>query len=236
MRSVLLSSVICAALILPAAASAQNGTADFDPDINWEHSPPLYFTVTGGPPNTCGALWTKRNGNPYTGTGIGWLCTDANGYALKGPWYYSSQQGSEIAYAYIKWPDNTVTTTAKHVWDKNAPVVSVSTSGPPPYYSFMGTASDAWGAGFSSSWSLCRMTFLDVDTGKYWKPGRSAYDQTYAEVPCTLTGMPSASVIWSAGSSVPPPSAHAAPHCYIWETGVYDGGKWGYGDKLFCLF
>ncbi len=99
MRSILLALVFCAALMQPMSASAISGTADFDPDINWQHSPPLYFTITGGPPNTCGALWVKRNAGTFTSSGFGsngtgWLCTDGSGNATKGPWYYNNQQGS----------------------------------------------------------------------------------------------------------------------------------------------
>lgn len=240
MRSVLLSFAVCAALILPTAASAANGTAAFNPEINWQQSPPLYFTVTGGPPNTCGALWVKRNAGSFTSSGFGasgtgWLCTNGSGYAIKGPWFYNNQQGSEIAYSYIEWPDGSTTTTAKHVWDKDAPAVSIGYLGSLPFQSFHGTATDSWGAGFSSSWSGCTMYFQDIDTGLHWTPGRSAYDQPFTKVNCTISGMPSLSVTWSAGTQFPPAGTHEPYHCYVWGVSLFDGGKWGTKEKFFCM-
>src|SRR5215210_2398665 len=58
-------AALCALLsLVPAVAGAAGGIAYVSDTINWSQTPPLYFSVAGAPPNTCGALVTVRN-NQY---------------------------------------------------------------------------------------------------------------------------------------------------------------------------
>ena len=57
--------------------------------------------MAGAPANTCGDLWTNRNGAGFSNESSGWICTDGAGTATKGPWY--SNSSDETAYVYINW-------------------------------------------------------------------------------------------------------------------------------------
>ncbi len=230
------------ALFPSARVHAAVGTGSFSPVINWQYSPNLYYNVNGGPPNTCGDLYVSRNGAAYTVT-YGWLCTDGSGNASKGPWTWANQNGDEDAYAFIGWPGAiyTYTNTAHHIWDKTAPSITINSFGSTPPASFTGSANDgSYGSGFSASFSpsetgvsfytssLCRVRFQDVSTGLYWCPGYSSYSSTVACVTtCTISGMPSRSVTWSA-DQVPPGSAHASGHTYQWTAVLYDNQNLGH--------
>jgi hypothetical protein len=213
-------------------------SAYFNHDINWWFTSDLYFSVAGCPANSCGDLWTYRNGGGWQQTG-GWICTDGSGNATKGPWTYAGQSGDETAYAYIDF-SGTTTNVVSHIWDKSAPSVNITSAGGAPPSSFYGSANDvAWGAGFDSSWSDCIMAFEHYDSGtgtyNYWTPtsGGTYSTTTNIYVPCTISGQPSLNVTWSA-SSIPPTSAHVSGECYWWYVWLYDGGQWGSDVYGFC--
>jgi hypothetical protein len=224
------------------------GNAKFSPTINWQGSPDLYFNVTSGPVSLCGDLHVSRNFAAYTVT-TGWICTDASGNATKGPWTYAGQSGDEDAFAYIVWSDGTSTNTTEHIWDKTAPTVTISGNGASPAPTALsGTANDgSYGSGFSAAWpadaggysSSCFLYFYDSTAGWYWCSGGSYGSQFPCNPSCTISGMPSRSVTWSAGSSVLPPGyAHVSGHCYQWGVYVYDNsilGKGGTASLSFCV-
>jgi hypothetical protein len=112
-----------------------------------------------------------------------------------------------------------------------------------------GTANDGlYGSGFSAAFpaaaggynSTCVLYFYDKTAGWYWCSGSSTYGAQFPCNPsCTLSGMPSRSVTWSAGSSVlPPGSAHISGHCYEWGVIITDNwrlGKEGRATLTFCV-
>jgi hypothetical protein len=53
------------------------GTAYLSSQINWSQTSGLYFSVVGGPPNTCGDFLSTRNG--FSGYNSGSVCTDGSG-------------------------------------------------------------------------------------------------------------------------------------------------------------
>lgn len=204
MKSVL-SILAPAALLLQAgpAAAAVCGDAYYNHSIDWPATPALYYSVAGAPPNTCGDLMASRNGGGYV-RGTGWICTDSNGNATKGPW--SSNPSDETASVYIDW--GTCTSPVRsHIWDVSAPTINITSSVPA---SFSGTATDpAWGAGFGPSWTTCTANYRDDLTGKYWSSG-SGYSSTLPVWHfCQVLGMPSSNVTWSIASiSRPASSVH----------------------------
>lgn len=235
------------ALIPSTRVQAAVGTGSFSPVINWQYSPNLYYNVNGGPPNTCGDLYVSRNGAAYTVT-PGWLCTDGSGNASKGPWTWANQNGDEDAYGFIGWPGGTYTNVAHHIWDKTAPSITINSFGSNPPTAFNGSANDgSYGSGFSANFgseagvgyptsSLCRVRFQDVTTGLYWCSGSSTYSSTVAcVVTCTISGMPSRSVTWSA-DQVPPGSAHASGHTYQWTAVLYDNYNLGHRAERSSAF
>ncbi len=213
-----------AALLLQvnAVSAAVCGDAYYNHDIDWPNTPALYYSVAGAPPNTCGDLMASRNGNPYTRR-VGWICTDSNGNATKGPW--SSNPTDETADVYIDWGTCT-SPVRRHIWDVTAPTVNITSPVPGNFY---GTATDgAWGAGFQVSWTTCNVTYRDDLTGKYWNSS-SGYTSTLPVwVSCSFGGPP-LSVTWStsAAGSRPPLSIHVSGRSYTWSAWLYDGGQWG---------
>jgi hypothetical protein len=175
--------------LLPCLAFAQGacspgtavGSGSFNHTINWELTGDLYFNINNGPHNACGALVVTRNGNPEECT-PGWVCTDANGNASKGPWTWAGQNGDETGTAHINWPDGTTTyATTNHYWDKTCPTPTITSPNGRPPTSFSGTGDDGnstigfWGAGFGS-WSLVKLQFKNDTTGLYWNPNTGDYD------------------------------------------------------------
>ena len=222
---------------------AGGGIGKFEPAINWQNSPDLYYRVTGGPPNVCGDSYVSRNGGPYVVTG-GWMCLDANGNGVKGPWTWSNQNGTEIAYAYMVWSNGLSTNTDKHIWDKTGPWARItSPSASPAPISFYGTGNDE-GAGYSSSWgSSCHTTFFEHPTpstpnGRYWDPYTNQYINTSRyEVPCTISGMPSLSVTWNQ-STIPPGYTHFSGRCYTWAVVLRESTQSnyeGWDNRYFCV-
>lgn len=234
--------------IAPMVESVGGGLAKFEPTINWQGSGDLYYKVTGGPPNLCGTLYSSRNYGPYVAT-ANWMCLDSSGNGTKGPWTYASQSGDEDASAYMVWSDGSSTNTANHIWDKTAPTVTmVSNGGVPAPTAVSGTANDgSYGSGFSAAFpadagggnSTCVLYFYDKTAGWYWCSGGSYSTQFPCNPSCTLSGMPSRSVSWSAGSSVLPPGyAHVTGHCYEWGVVIMDNwkyGKEGRATYTFCV-
>ncbi|HEY9420262.1 MAG TPA: hypothetical protein VIW92_02520 [Thermoanaerobaculia bacterium] len=221
---------------------AGGGILDFDPEINWQFSPNLYARITGAPPSMCGDLYISRNNSPYS-VSPGYFCTDASGNATRGPWSWGNQAGDETAYAYVIWANGLSTNTARHVWDKTGPTVSItSPMASPAPISFSGTGSDGvFGAGFSPNWgSYCVTYFYNTTTSSYWWPN-SGYINTfpYNGPNCTISGMPSHSITWSEGQ-IPPGFAHVRGHCYEWGVYLHDanGGytnQFGWTKINFCV-
>lgn len=221
--------------LLPALATAQTaGNAYFSSPINWSQTPALYYSVAGGPPNTCGALVSTRNGVPLRANN--WLCTDANGNATKGPWTWANTPGNQTDVDLrIEWPNGTSTVWRDHVWDKTCPTYRRTSPGGSPPTSWYGDAQDnQWGAGFNRDWTFVITVFEDTtlsswpSTQTVWKPGQSGYtlqDQYFWPdlwVTPTVTGIPGHSLTWS-NPQVPPASAHISGHKYRWYICVTDG-------------
>jgi hypothetical protein len=231
-QSILISAVL---VMLPAAAAAQTaGNAFFSNTVNWSQTPALYYSVAGGPPNTCGALASTRNGVPLRANG--WLCTDANGNAIKGPWTWANTPGDQTDVDLrIEWPNGTSTVWRDHVWDKTCPTYRFTSPGGSPPAAWYGDASDSkWGAGFNSDWTFVFAIFEDTTLStpfgnrKVWKPGLSGYTLSgdyflpKLFVFSSLTGIPGHHLTWS-NPQVPPPSAHVPGHTYRWYICVTDG-------------
>ncbi|HYO16461.1 MAG TPA: hypothetical protein VE685_24965 [Thermoanaerobaculia bacterium] len=210
-------------------AAVTRGDGHFNYNINWRRTPPLYYYVEGGPPNTCGEANVKRNGEWHFTPN--WLCTDGNGNATKGPWYWENQPDDENAEAFIRWPDFSATTTDWHIWDKRCPSISIDCAGSPPTC-WQGFASDPpFGACFNPAWSKISSSFARVDptTGApldFWSPSTRTYGHPPNPVGGTLFGIPSCSANWA--SDFPDRSAHTAGQAYRWsvcvEEKVDEGG------------
>jgi hypothetical protein len=213
------------------AAGATVGVGYYSGHIACGGSTALYYSVAGGPANTCGDLYTLRNGTWVVA--YGWLCTDSNGNATKGPWYWANVSADQTDNpSYIAWPGGTQTTTDWHIWDKTCPTVTRTSAGGSPPTSFFGTAADTtWGAGFRSNcadsiWtssSYGYASFRDTTPGfnLYWTPTSGAYSSTsYAYVWENLSGVPGQSISWAA--SVPSYLAHQSGHSYQWQSCVSD--------------
>jgi len=207
---------------LGTASASHCGDAYFNNDVTWWHNSPLYYSVAGAPASTCGDVWVSRNGNPYVKT-AGWICTDSNGNATKGPWHWSNQADDETAEAYVDWGSCT-SPLRKHIWDIDPPTATVTSSCPS---SFSGTAADDdWGAGFDSDWAACEGEFYNSSTGRWWHPSTGTYSATSAiYVTCACSGMPSLNISWSC-SSKPDLGDHISGQSYVWRAWVWDGGQW----------
>lgn len=207
----------------PSSLSGSNGSTAFTPPINWCQSFPstsLTFTVDGGPANTCGELNVERNGTwEFTGN---WLCTDGNGDATKGPWYCSGQSGDETAEAFIRWPDDTATSSDWHIWDLTCSTVKIDSGclGSSPAC-WSGDASDpSNGACYDSSWALVYSRFYDATAGRYYLSG--SYGSTSeAWLYGSFSGLPSCAPSWS--TPYPPAGAHTSGHLYVWTVCAWDG-------------
>jgi hypothetical protein len=220
--------IIASSLLLVALPGfAVTGTAYFSAPINWSTTGDLYYTVFGGPPNTCGDLYTLRNGEVLNSPG--WLCTDANGNAVKGPWTWANTPGTQRDLgAKIKWPNGDSTNSLDHIWDKNCPTLTPTSPVGTPPSSFAGRADDI-GAGFKQTWTEVTGTFRQVETDTFWKPGDTTYSRSpgSADVSPNVTGWPTGSfsqftINWSF-PQVPPASAHVPGYHYEWTVNMTDG-------------
>jgi hypothetical protein len=207
----------------PITAAAIVGSAQFNRTVNFQYSSPsnLYYTVTGGPPNTCGELNSYRNGSWIYGAN--WLCTDASGNATKGPWTWAGTPSDQTDDpAYIRWPNGDTTNNALHIWDKTCAQTYRTTPNGTPPTSWAGHATDTqWGAGFDFGASGAS-NFQNLTTGLYWHPSTGAYTSPYRPIPTTLTRVNRYYATWT--TSFPPPGAHVSGHQYVWATCVSDGG------------
>ena len=204
------------------------GMAHFNYAVNWQSTPPLGYSVTGGPANTCGDLYTFRNGSWLVGGG--WLCTDVGGNAYKGPWTWAGTPSDQKDHpAYIRWPDGTQTTPDDHIWDKTC-AVTVTTS---PNYpnsvptSYYGSATDTmWGAGFDANWTSAVSYFEDRTNPtsiRYWTPTSGSYSTaTRTGFAPSYLGMNGYVGYWT-HSSFPSLGAHVSGHIYRWQTCMNDG-------------
>lgn len=217
---------------LPAAAMAAGGFAFLSDTINWSQTPPLNYTVVGGPPNMCGSLVTYRNGSWLVSPN--WICTDGNGSVTKGPWYWTNTPGDQFDDdLYIAWNDGTRTNTVDHWWDKTCPTNARTSAGGAPPAALSGRATDTpYGAGFNVNWTRISTVFKDTTTSLCWLPGHTAYDAPCNSVDATTPVAGRPTMNWS-HSAVPPASAHVTGHSYRWTTCMTDGDTLC-GD--YCIF
>jgi hypothetical protein len=216
---------------LPATSWAAGGQASFSGDhygVNWATYPDLTYTITGAPPSVCGDLHTYRNGSWLTSPG--WICTDANGFAQKGPWsWWTTPADQTDDSLYIQWPDGSQTNPLHHVWDKNPYTIwRTSANGAPPT-SWYGEGSDTtWGAGFDTRWSSILTRYYDVDAHAYWTPNSGGYNVSDTlpggayTLQGTFSGIPGSHAYWSMGAQVPPASVHTPGHTYQWQSCLND--------------
>jgi len=223
-----LSALIFVAVLGLGAVPAWSticGSASFNHDIDWPGSSDVYFYIAGAPANTCGNLWGWRNGSGYQLEAAGWICTDGYGQATKGPWSVNNHSSDETAFNFIDW-GSCVSNEVKHIFDVTKPTATI-TSSPPA--DFSGTASDGtWGAGFDSSWDTpgCRTANYDATSDKWYNSTIFSYSSSsFLYDNCSLSGMPSLTVTWSA-SQVPSSYSHTSGHHYYWYVQVFDGGQW----------
>jgi hypothetical protein len=234
-------------LFLGTGAAWAGGNISFNYQINWKQTPALYFTLTGGPPSTCGTLISTRNGGSLVSPN--YVCTDASGNSTMGPWTWAGTASDQTDDPlYVRWPDGSTTNQIWHIWDKLSPSVFLDPySGTPPS-SWSGSATDPqWGAGFSASWgSRVETYFRNVTTNRYWTPTSSGYSaaplcNAVEPIRClprwvggNLYGMPSHSVYWD--TAFPPASAHTTGNGYEWKTCVYDNYTQGQSGCITVTF
>lgn len=224
MHKIFLPLIVSLAFLFMVAPSQAVGTGTFSDPITWANTGDLRYRITGGPPNTCGDLWSNRNGGGWVMQAAGWACTDSSGAVTKGPWTWAGQVGDETAYVLIAWPVPFGNTNIDdHIWDKTCSTTTESVNGSPPP-SFSGNAVDVpWGAGFNGLWSICFIDYLNTTTSKYWDPATNAYTASAPPIiGCTISGMPAMSVTWNA-TQVPSVGAHVPGQCYSWIASVTDG-------------
>lgn len=197
-------------------AIAASGTGVFSDPINWELTPPLYYYVSGGPANTCGESNVQRNGTWHFSAN--WLCTDGSGNATKGPWYWSNQTADERAVAFIRWPNNTTTSTDEHIWDVTCPTINIDYWLFPPY-GWGGWANDGTNGACFGSYSRIYSTFQSLTTGQYWQG--TSYSSGSASKHYS-SGPSAGSCYWSWGTSYPSSTAHTSGHQYRWKVCVQE--------------
>lgn len=223
MSTRLRTAALCALLTLtPAAAMAGGGFAFLSDTINWSQTPPLYFTVVGGPPNTSGNLVTYRNGSLLVSPN--WISTDANGNVTKGPWYWSNTPGDQYdTQLYIAWADGTKTNELTHWWDKTCPTNAFKSAAGAPPTAWTGRATDTqYGAGFHANWTRIYTTFKDTTTSLCWLPGHTAYDAACSAVDATHPTAGRPTLDWSY-PAIPAVAAHVTGRSYEWTTCMTDG-------------
>jgi len=189
------------------------GSGSYNHIINWQLTGDLYFNINHASPNVCGALVITRNGGSPQCT-PGWICTDANGNATKGPWTWAGQTSDETATnVHINWSDGTTTyATTNHYWDKTCPTPTITSPIGKPPTSFSGTGDDGnWGAGFGS-WSKVKLQFKNNTTGLYWNPSTDDYD---LPSPPDLNGS-----ITSGSGTIGPGTSDSPSYHMTWSTGT----------------
>jgi len=174
------------------------------------------YNVYNAPPNVCGTLHIVRNGVEETTPG--WICTDAQGQATKGPWTPSTNQTGQGIY--IEWPCGGTTSGGDYkVDDVSPPVIWPNQTGgvgAPIPTEFTGWGTDTqWGSGFNFfDWSSLPTWFQNTTTSKYYD-GAGYYSDTpryfYGTASPPAGGF---SIIW--GVAPPPPAAHNSYDNYVW--------------------
>jgi hypothetical protein len=210
-------------LLFPSLALPQSvGTAYLSSQINWSQTSDLYFTVVGGPPNTCGNFLSTRNG--FSGYNSGSVCTDGSGNVTRGPWSWANTAADQTdTNIRIQWPNGTTTNfTTDHVWDKTCPSIQIDPSITTPPTNLSGSASDnQYGAGFDDGWTAVKATFWDETMDRFWNPATGAYDSvSIILVSANVSTMPSHNITWSFPQI---PSSHTSGHRYSWVVDLYDG-------------
>jgi hypothetical protein len=180
-----------------------------------------YYGVANASPNTSGTLHVVRNGGPDEVT-PGWIQTDSNGDAQKGPW---TAEADETAIGYIEWSNSCSTNTATHINDVTNPTIDqinqTGGTGIPIPPAFSGTASDAmWGTGFNFyAYSFVKAAFRDNSTAKYYNGSSySSSNPTYRNG--TASPRVGMNVTWQIPP--PPPTAHLRTHNYSWCAVIND--------------
>lgn len=222
--SVLLVLLFGAVASQPLTTQASgNGFADFSLGYN-KNGTTYTFSVSGGPASTCGTLDLYRNGVHQVTPG--WLCTDANGNATKGPWTATSDE--TVDHVFIQWPDGTSTNQTFHVSDVTKPTIRSYQRGGSPPSAYSGTATDAqWGSGFDySPWAMVHVmaTYKDTGTNKYWD-GSCYCSTSIWKFPISVTPVTQFSLTWAASSL--PTNTPGRP--YQWCVSISD--YIGYSDS-----
>lgn len=201
------------------AQSSSGGYAYFSSGVYSRRYTSYTYNVYSAPPNVCGTLYIRRNGNDEVTPN--WICTDAYGQATKGPWTVALNQNQTGENIYIQWPDGSTTVGGDYkVDDGSDPIIGSDQSGGfgvPIPSQFNGSASDTeWGTGFNfgpGGWSTITATFQNVTTGKYYNGHNYISDSS---VPITGTASPAIgfNITWSV--TPPPQSAHNSYDDYEW--------------------
>jgi hypothetical protein len=216
-------------LLLPSLALPQTvGTAYLSSQINWSQTSDLYFTVVGGPPNTCGDFLSTRNG--FSGYNSGSVCTDGSGNVTRGPWSWANTSADQTdTNIRIQWPNGTTTNfTTDHVWDKTCPTVhEVPFYGGYPFGLSGYATDDQWGAGFDNAWTRFTAIFFDDTTSRYWNPATGNYDSlSPVVIQGETTTLPSHGINWFFDPNrgeIPPAAAHVSSNHYTWTVFMTDG-------------
>lgn len=199
------------------------GDAEFSQPITC--SGDLDYTVTGGPPNTCGELNTFRNGSWLFAAD--WLCTNSSGYAKKGPWSWDATPSDQTDdTVFIRWPDGNTTDNTNHIWDKSSAVTHRDSPWGAPPTSYYGHATDTqWGTGFDFGGG-CQSNFQNSNTVLWWDPATDTYSSSTIQwVTRTLSRVNRWYVNWS--GPFPSPGSHVSGDTYWWTTCCTDSCGFG---------
>lgn len=219
-RRLMLKHLLCAitALFCLAAtkADAQGGFGSYSREYNNSHTT-FTYEVNGAPPNVCGDIHTLRRYPPGEWAWVvsaTWICTDASGHAVKGPWTCSQDQSDN--YTYISWPDGSNATgvypAPNHYCQLSAPfMIQTGDYGTPPVsvHGYMGS-DPAPGFDFSfNGWSTLSATYQNYDTQLYYSPISNCF---CSSTPVMLFGTTAPTVgndvNWSVAA--PPLTAHTS--------------------------
>jgi hypothetical protein len=194
-----------------------NGTASMSSNLVFSGN--YTFSVSGGPANTCGELDIYRNGSwEFT---PGWFCTNGAGNGTMGPWNWSDKASDETGEPiFIRWPDNTATSSTYVIIDKNPAYTYIDSSMPTNSTptSYYGHATDAtWGTGFDFGYGAVSY-FQDLTSGNYWNPSTGQYNSgsPVGVLPSAVYSSGRWYVTWY--TSFPAVNAHTTGHQYRWYT------------------
>lgn len=178
-----------------------------------------YYNVNGAPPLKCGTLSLRRNG--VLETTPGWICTDVNGNATKGPWTATANETAEDIQ--IIWPGGLSTIDGYfHYNDVSPPSLQVPPGGTGVPWVFGGSASDArWGTGFNvtpTGWTYMYASFYDYTANAYYNG--ASYSGGYVDFDGAVSPARAMNVNWQVAT--PPASSHLRSHTYIWCATISD--------------